>query len=225
MLTSETSQPRGPGPLAALVVLIAAVGGMLGVSLLLKHPSHPVLAVLLPQLTLVLVVIAAVFIGRWQPAACGMRRPQLRYLLIGFLMMPLVIGVAIGLQQLVFLMLGPVPDALKQGDQKLLALYAMGGWSAMLLLTCVLPGIVEELLMRGVVLSGLRRACPPWAAVLVTSLLFAAMHGSPWRFAPQFTLGLAVGWLAVRSGSCWPGALTHATYNAVAVVLLVVHPQ
>lgn len=146
-----------------------------------------------------------------------MSRPPLRTLLIGLTLVPLILCIGLALFALVTFVLGPPPEDIKQIDVTLAAIRSAGGWGLLILLVCVLPGIVEEALMRGVVLSGLRRRFSAPAAVVATALLFAAMHGSPWRFMPQLALGLAAGWLAVRSGSCWPGAVTHATYNAVVV--------
>jgi len=51
--------------------------------------------------------------------------------------------------------------------------------------------------------------------VLVCALLFAALHFSPWRFLPQLSLGILLGWLTLRTGSCWPAAVGHAVHNGV----------
>lgn len=87
-------------------------------------------------------------------------------------------------------------------------------WVVALACVALAPGICEELLCRGTVLSFLRRSMGPLAAVLVSSLLFALMHGSPWRFLPQLAIGIVLAVATLRSGSILPAMLLHAGYNA-----------
>jgi membrane protease YdiL (CAAX protease family) len=88
------------------------------------------------------------------------------------------------------------------------------GMPLMLLIVALLPATAEELFLRGPLQRGLERSWGPVAAVLLSTLLFAALHVSPWRMVAQTGLGLALGILAWRSGSAWPGVLVHALHNA-----------
>jgi membrane protease YdiL (CAAX protease family) len=89
----------------------------------------------------------------------------------------------------------------------------------------MLPGICEELLFRGVILTGLRRSFGPVAAVAVSALLFAALHASPWRFFPQLLLGVLLALLTLRSGSVLPAVVAHAAYNASAYLIARSHER
>ena len=84
-----------------------------------------------------------------------------------------------------------------------------------------MPGVCEEVLCRGVLLHGLRSRYTVPVAVLVSSLVFAALHGSPYRFLPQACLGALLALLTLRCGSIWPAVLLHAAHNGIAVVLAV----
>ncbi|MDA0245894.1 MAG: type II CAAX endopeptidase family protein [Chloroflexi bacterium] len=84
----------------------------------------------------------------------------------------------------------------------------------------LLVPVAEELIFRGVLLTWLAAHVPGWAAVLFTSLLFAAMHGEPSIVAGTLFLGLACGWLVQKSGSLWPAIAVHALNNAVKVVII-----
>jgi sodium transport system permease protein len=90
------------------------------------------------------------------------------------------------------------------------------------LLFGVLPAVCEELFFRGFVLSGLtsslRGPSAPVRAVVFTSALFAIFHIFPEKWLPTFLMGLVLGFLAVRTGSIWPGMLAHAANNAFAVL-------
>lgn len=91
-----------------------------------------------------------------------------------------------------------------------------------LLTTAAATPLLEEWLCRGVLLVACARLMGDRSALLVTSALFALLHGLeayvlsvPHRFAS----GLVFGWLRLRSGSLVPGVIAHAVNNAFAVLL------
>ncbi|MGH8191569.1 MAG: lysostaphin resistance A-like protein [Rhodanobacteraceae bacterium] len=99
----------------------------------------------------------------------------------------------------------------------------------MLLAVGVAP-IVEEVVFRGVLLSGLARRMPVAAAIIVSAIIFGCAHLPDFRFVwfpvPALILvGLVLGWLRVRTHSLWPSITMHATNNAMAVLawFLVAH--
>ncbi|CAN5651104.1 hypothetical protein BH11MYX1_BH11MYX1_33990 [soil metagenome] len=83
----------------------------------------------------------------------------------------------------------------------------------------VLPAIGEELLFRGVVARSLasRHAV---LAIGASAIVFSAYHLDPVQIVGTFPLALALGTLAVRSGSTLPGMLAHFLNNAVVIVLV-----
>jgi sodium transport system permease protein len=86
----------------------------------------------------------------------------------------------------------------------------------------VLPAVVEELFFRGFVLSGLtgslRGRWGTTRAVIVSAALFALFHIFPEKWPPTFLMGLVLGFLAVRTGSIWPGMIAHALNNLLGVL-------
>ena len=82
----------------------------------------------------------------------------------------------------------------------------------------VLPGICEEFLFRGMLLSafeegGTRRA------MVITSLLFMLMHGSIIGAPAEFILGMLIASLVIYTDSIYAGLIYHTVHNAAAVVL------
>lgn len=78
--------------------------------------------------------------------------------------------------------------------------------------------IVEEIVFRGFMWEALRRAMPPWAAWLGTSLLFAAYHLDPAQAGPLLFTALALGWVRWMTGSLWPCIGVHALNNGLGVL-------
>lgn len=89
-----------------------------------------------------------------------------------------------------------------------------------LMAVCAAP-FVEELVFRGVLLSGLMRRMSAGWAILVSALVFGCAHLPDFKFAwfaiPALVImGLALAWLRLRSRSLWPSMVLHATNNLVA---------
>ena len=84
---------------------------------------------------------------------------------------------------------------------------------------CILAPMLEETLFRGMILPRLR----PWGdrfAVVVSALLFAIFHMNLVQGIPAFFMGLALGLVAVRSGSVLPGILIHALNNSLSTAFI-----
>jgi len=94
----------------------------------------------------------------------------------------------------------------------------VGDRRSLLLLGVVAAPIVEELLFRGLVFAGLRRAAPVSVAVLWSSLLFTFVH--EWvSWPPVFLLGVACAYLR-HHGRFLPACMVmHAVYNAIVIGL------
>lgn len=95
-------------------------------------------------------------------------------------------------------------------------------------------GIVEEAVFRGFIMTALERRWNRWAAVLLPSVLFGALHiiGSELDLLSMVQLVLAgtmVGVLfslvALESGSIWNGALIHGVWNAALLALVHIGPE
>ena len=81
------------------------------------------------------------------------------------------------------------------------------------LFIALVPAFVEELFFRGYLQRRLLARWSPAAAIPVVAILFAAFHGTPVWALSVLPLGLALGILAWRTGSLWPGIVCHAFVN------------
>ena len=96
-----------------------------------------------------------------------------------------------------------------------------------LLQVCVLAPVSEEILMRGLVLGGLRRSLGVTAAFLISSALFAAFHFNMVQTLSALVCGLALGLLYVHTGSLFCCILAHAGYNLLSYLAMMglFHPR
>ncbi|MFK7819816.1 MAG: lysostaphin resistance A-like protein [Planctomycetaceae bacterium] len=79
----------------------------------------------------------------------------------------------------------------------------------------LMPGFGEEMLFRGYLQRRLLKRWSPMPAILLTSLLFAAIHLMPHTVVFAFPVGLWLGYIAWKTDSIWPTILAHVTINGV----------
>lgn len=94
-----------------------------------------------------------------------------------------------------------------------------------LLFVAVFAGIGEELLFRGMLQRILIRLFKnPAAGIIITAVIFSAIHLQFYGFLPRFFLGILLGCIYWYSGSLWPAILAHFIYDAFAVVMIYFNP-
>ncbi len=86
-------------------------------------------------------------------------------------------------------------------------------------------GLSEEILFRGFLLAWIVSFSNAWIGLIVSSLVFGALHvmqyrGHPWIQAYILTFGFVMGGLFVWTGNLWAPFLMHATYNSLVFIML-----
>jgi uncharacterized protein len=88
-------------------------------------------------------------------------------------------------------------------------------------MVALLPAVFEEVLFRGALQNLLSRWFKnPVAAIIVTAIIFSAIHGSYLGFLSRFVLGFVLGWIFYRTSSLWLSIVAHFFNNALAVTAL-----
>lgn len=82
-----------------------------------------------------------------------------------------------------------------------------------ILISVVMPGLIEELMFRGVVLSSLRSAGAAASAIFWQAAAFAVFHGDPLFILPPFLAGLMLAGIRQRSESLFPAMAAHMSLN------------
>ncbi len=96
------------------------------------------------------------------------------------------------------------------------------GWIVLLaVLAAFLIPVIEEIVYRGLLWSALeKRGMREEAILVVTSLIFAAVHLEPARFPILFVLGLALGYGRIQTGRIGPCITTHICLNSIGMLAL-----
>ena len=131
----------------------------------------------------------------------------------GFLFGALMFGGAVG----ILAIFGSV--AFEQGDPTQQGIAALGG-VVLVLIGWVVQGGAEEALIRGWALPVIGARYKPWIGLLVSSLIFAGLHGlnpglSVFALINLALFGVFAGLYAMREGSLWGISALHSVWNWV----------
>ena len=163
------------------------------------------------------------------------RLASVRVMLMAMVLMALsipVVGMLSEINEMI-----PVPTGLETVFQSMEEAYErqvkvmtrMNGWSDYifsLLVMALGPAIFEETFFRG----GMQRILHgmtgrTWSPVIITALVFSAVHFSYFGFIPRVALGIVLGLLYQYSGSLWTSIAAHFLNNAVVVTMIFIYTQ
>ena len=88
--------------------------------------------------------------------------------------------------------------------------------------------VAEEMLFRGAILRkllSLFKSNLHWVAIVISALIFGAVHGNLAQGFNAFLAGLVLGWMYYRTGSLIPGIAFHWTNNTVSYIVCRVMPD
>ena len=92
------------------------------------------------------------------------------------------------------------------------------GVALSILTVAVEPALLEEFALRGVVLGSLRRY-GDGLAIIVSSILFSAMHGNLEQIPFTFLMGIVLGFSYVKTESIWTPIAIHFFNNLISILL------
>jgi len=102
-------------------------------------------------------------------------------------------------------------------EASLIALFGM------FLLACVEAPIVEEICFRNSLMPALMKVTrSPWFGIILTNLLFAAIHptGVP-SWLTLATIGCVASFAVIQTGSIWTAVVVHAIHNSLTMMVVV----
>jgi membrane protease YdiL (CAAX protease family) len=90
----------------------------------------------------------------------------------------------------------------------------------MIILAVFIAPVVEEIIFRGFVFNALLRYLPVGLAAVVSGIIFGLAHYDRTAFFPLTCGGIVLAVIYYRTGSLVSSMLTHGTFNAVNVALV-----
>ncbi len=91
---------------------------------------------------------------------------------------------------------------------------------------CIIGPIAEETVFRGAVLRKLLSLnCRTWVAIVVSAVIFGAVHGNLAQFSHAFIVGVLLGWLYARTRSIVPCVAVHWVNNSLAFIIMRLFPD
>ena len=92
---------------------------------------------------------------------------------------------------------------------------------ALVIMTVILAPILEEILFRGILMKGLvNNHVEPKKAIVLSALVFGAVHFNPWQFLGAFLLGLVLGLVYHKTRSLLMPILLHAFNNLTSALMM-----
>ena len=89
----------------------------------------------------------------------------------------------------------------------------------------VIAPVAEELIFRGYIFGVLFRYVGKWWALLISAMVFAAIHAHIPSLAGLFALAITLTLVYEGTGSLWAAILMHSLFNAITVVFTLVWPD
>jgi membrane protease YdiL (CAAX protease family) len=89
-----------------------------------------------------------------------------------------------------------------------------------IVLAGIVPAFVEEMLFRGVILSGFKENYSQKKAIIASSILFGLIHLNPWQFVTAFIVGIICAWVCLQTKSILPCIYMHLFNNLLSVLAM-----
>ncbi len=119
----------------------------------------------------------------------------------------------------VILSLIPFPESWIEMLNENSDLISSGSLFMQVISVAIFAPIAEEIVFRACIQGSLQEGMPKWVAILVASLIFGLMHGTPISIIYATSLGILMGWLYAKFDSIVPSLLFHFTFNLSSVIL------
>jgi len=89
-----------------------------------------------------------------------------------------------------------------------------------IILIVIVPTITEEMLFRGIIVSGFKENYSEKKTIIVSALLFGLIHLNPWQFVSAFIIGLFSAWLYLRTKSIFLCLYIHFFNNLLGLMAM-----
>lgn len=132
----------------------------------------------------------------------------------GFVVPAVILGVSMNLFSDAAIRIIPFSESMISSYREAYSFLGEGNALIEFLAIAIGAPVVEEVFFRGSVLGALKRGMPTPAAVIVSSVLFGASHGTAISFIFTFILGVILALSLDTTRSMYVPIIIHITFNA-----------
>ena len=100
------------------------------------------------------------------------------------------------------------------------AKYSPLGMVLLFISVAIVPAIIEEFAIRGVVMQPLLKYGEKFA-ILASALFFSLLHGNMFQIPYTFVGGLILGYLLIKTKSIWPPIILHFVNNGYSALIVI----
>ncbi len=188
--------------------------------LLLQTSLSPMVAITLAQALSAIIVIVLFACLRWYVLPKGAEWRQALGNGVGWGCVLMAAALILPLQYLESFIATDMPENYAQ------LLQAIMDQPLGFLVIAVFVPIAEEGVFRGAILRKLLEYnAKPIVPILVSAVIFGAVHGNLAQFLNAFLMGIVLGFLYYRTRSILPGIIVHLTNNGIAYILYRLFPE
>lgn len=147
-----------------------------------------------------------------------------------YLLPLLIVGLAVCFVGDIFTSIAAMfSDSISQASQNAAAMTSANPDNAVdmilyFLRTAIVPALIEETVMRGVIMQPLRKYGDMFA-ILMSSLVFGLLHCNLAQIPFAFIAGIALGYIACVTESLWPSIILHAMNNTYSLVVAILYTR
>ena len=98
--------------------------------------------------------------------------------------------------------------------------YSTLGMVMLFISIAIIPAIIEEFAIRGVVMQPLLKYGEKFA-ILTSALFFSLLHGNMFQIPYTFVGGLILGYLMIKTKSMWPPIILHFVNNGYSALIVI----
>lgn len=99
------------------------------------------------------------------------------------------------------------------------------GLFIVIIISVLLPGIIEELMFRGVIMGSMISEGGMFSAVFLQAIAFSLFHADPLFIVAPFLAGLLLGFIRVTTGSIYSCIFTHISLNLTILLMKPLLPR
>lgn len=89
----------------------------------------------------------------------------------------------------------------------------------LIITACICAPIIEEIILRGIILGGFLKKFNPTFSIFLSALLFSLLHGNIHQSVNAFLLGLFLGYVYFRTKSLYLAIFCHFVNNAFVLII------